>query len=239
MAATPSTAASAKPPEQTGGTRAPEGITRFLFLLRWIIGYGKTLADTFHQCAPDAGLRHFVSTRFRTSDLNQVFARIKRGLMLALALEAKLVKRAETGRDIAEAPVRYSTPATQRSDTPRKRTAARRTNVIDLPLDRLPTAEEIAEELRCRPLGAILVDICRDLGIVPGDLTREQYDELLQMVTRYGGSMVVLLFKDLKIRLQQRIAAELGSAKSAPADTGSPRDEAICPTGPPPVAQAA
>lgn len=242
MPSTPATAkpaAPAKPPEHTGGVVVPEGIARFLTLLRWIIGYGKTLADTFHQHAPDASLRRFVDSRFRTSDLNVVFARLRRGLLLALALEDRLVRRAAAGRDIVETPVRSPRPGTKRSGPPRKRGMVRRSNVIDLPLDRLPTAEEIADELRRRPVGAVLVDICRCLGILPGDLTHAQQDELLQLVTRYGGSMVVLLFKDLKARVRRLIAAELREAEPAPAATGAPANEAARPTGPPSVAQAA
>lgn len=235
----PSSAEPAKPPEHTGGKVVPEGIARFLTLLHWIIGYGKTLADTFHQHASDACLREFVDSRFRTTDLNVVFARIKRGLMLALALEKKLLRRAATGRDIVETPVRSSMPATRRSGTPRQRGTVRRTNVIDLPLDRLPTAEEIADELRRRPFGAVLVDICRCLGILPGDLTNAQQDELLHMVTRYGGSMFVLVFKDLKARLQRRIAEERVEAESASLEVGSTGNEVACPTGPPHATQAA
>ena len=36
-------------------------------------------------------------------------------------------------------------------------------------LARLPTPAEIAAEVRRRPIGAVLADICRDLGIMPSD----------------------------------------------------------------------
>src|SRR4029077_20405902 len=39
-------------------------------------------------------------------------------------------------------------------------------------LARLPTEEEIAEAVRRRPIGAVIVDICCDLGIAPGRLDR-------------------------------------------------------------------
>ncbi|HET8995085.1 MAG TPA: hypothetical protein VFN42_00310, partial [Acetobacteraceae bacterium] len=157
MTIEPSTAAPTKPPGQTGGRAVPEGITRVLVLLRWIIGYGRNLADTFHQRAADAAFRDFAAIRFHTPDLNAIFARVRRGLMLALALEAKLLKRAATGRELVEAPVRSGTPPARPSGTARKPHAARRSKLIDLPLDHLPTAQQIADELRRRPLGAILV----------------------------------------------------------------------------------
>ena len=171
MHTTPSTAEPAKTPDQTGGSAvAPEAITRFLFLLRGIVGYGKTLADTFHQRAADADFRAFVTTRFHTSDLNAIFARIRRGLMLAAGLEAKLAQRAAAGRDLTPAPDRPYTPRRPGSGSKRRRPAVRHTNIVDLPLDRLPTAEQIAEELRRRPVGAVLADICRDLRPLPGAL---------------------------------------------------------------------
>lgn len=159
--------------------------------------------------------------------------------MLALALEAKLLKRAATGRELVEAPVRSGTPAARRPGTARKPRAARRTNLIDLPLDRLPTAQQIAEELRRRPLGAILVDICRDLGITQDEMRGAQWQELVQTIIRYGGNMVVLCFKDMKTRLRQRFAEELGGAKTTPVNRRAARQSAASPTGPPPLAQAA
>jgi hypothetical protein len=43
--------------------------------------------------------------------------------------------------------------------------------------------------VRRRPVGAVIVDICRDLGIAPGDLDRAFWDELRHAIIAYGGSL--------------------------------------------------
>ena len=60
-------------------------------------------------------------------------------------------------------------------------------------LARLPTEEEIAAEVRRRPVGAVIVDICRDLGIAPGQLDRAFWDELSHAIIAYGGSLAGFL----------------------------------------------
>jgi hypothetical protein len=47
---------------------------------------------------------------------------------------------------------------------------------------RLPTEEEIAAEVRRRPVGAVIADICRDLGIAPGRLDPAFWRELSHAV---------------------------------------------------------
>ena len=236
MTAAPSAAEPTKPPEQTGGGGVPDGIAGLLCLLRWIIGYGRNLAETLHQRT--GADFHAFALRYRRPDFNEILARIRRGLMIAAALEGKLLKRAATGRDVAPVENRYPQPRTGRSGTDRKQARRRHVNFVDMPPDRLPTAEEIAAELRRRPIGAVLVDICRDLGIGPGDLTKQQWDDLQRAIIEYGGYVTVLFFKESELRLQPLLAALRGET-SVPAATGSPGNAAARPTGPPDLAMAA
>ena len=218
-------------PASVAPATAPARVTRFLLLLRWIISYGTDLASTIHQRAARPDFKYFAS-RFRHADLALILARIRRGLMLAGALQAKLDDRAARGRDIAPVPVRFPTPRAPCSAQPRQPRAPRRTNIIDLPLDRLPTAEEIAEELRRRPLGAILADICRDLGLMPGDLTGAMWADLRDTVIEYGGNLVTLVFKGFKdSRRDSRAAPEFGGFHPAPPVTHA-ASPVLC-TGPP------
>ena len=60
-------------------------------------------------------------------------------------------------------------------------------------LARLPTADEIAAEVRSRPIGAIIADICRDLGIAPGDLDGAFWDELNLAIISYGGTIAGII----------------------------------------------
>ena len=221
------------PAPQTSAAQvtAPKGVACFLILLRWIIGYGQELATALREGTIGSEFERVV-WRYRTSDLTTILARIQRGLMLAAGLQDRLVQRAATGRDLTPAPYRYPQPGTRRQGNAQRRRAPRQTNIIDLPLDRLPSAEQIASELRRRPAGAVLVDICRDLGIHPGDLPPELREALHTIVRRYGGCMVVLMFKDMGDDLRRRIAAEMQRAKDARAAV-APAPTPEFSTGPP------
>jgi hypothetical protein len=67
-------------------------------------------------------------------------------------------------------------------------------------LARLPTEEEIAAEVRRRPVGAVIVDICCDLGIAPGHLDAEFWGEIRHAIMMYGGSLASFV-QDLDDRL--------------------------------------
>ena len=47
--------------------------------------------------------------------------------------------------------------------------------------------------MRRRPIGAVIVDICHDLGITPGQLDRAFWDELSHAIIAYGGSLAGFL----------------------------------------------
>jgi len=68
----------------------------------------------------------------------------------------------------------------------------------DSSLDRLPTPEEemfaeIVEKDRDRPIGAILLDICRDLGIVPAQMDPALWAELRRAISLHGGDPTPLV----------------------------------------------
>ena len=176
------------------GGGAPSGIARILNMLRWIIACGQEFASIVQQRAATPRLAA-MTRRFRTTDLAVILARITRGLLLAGSLEARLAQRAGGGRDVTPSPTRTPSPRPRPTGTPARPRAAPHTNIIDLPLDRLPTAEEIATEFRRRPIGAVIVDICRDLGIMPGDMTGSQWEEFVLTIATFGGNLSVILFK--------------------------------------------
>src|SRR6185312_12221794 len=128
-----------------------------LSLLRRLIDYGQDLARSVRQRAA-AGTLFTVALQFGTRDVALILARITRGLMLANALEARLLSR-PVRRDAVPAPV--CTPAVRApADRPRR---TPRQAVPHRALPDLPTAEEIAAALRHRPAAAVIADICRDL----------------------------------------------------------------------------
>lgn len=215
-------AATAGPPQDQPGVSAyavprpsvPE-LASLLVLVRWIIDYALDLAATIHQRAARPEFRYFAQ-RYRNGDLIVIILRIKRGLMLAAGLEQYLEAREATGRELGMAPLRVpaerkSGTASDAGDAPDTDRAPRRTNIIDLPLDRLPTAEEIAEELRHRPVGAVLVDICRDLGLVENDLPPELARILRDTIMLCGGRLATLHGKEFDDYLRDnRVALESG-----------------------------
>jgi hypothetical protein len=154
-------------------------------LLGWVILHGHDLAQKLHQRAGTTPA-YVLRTAFGTTDLPAILRRITRGIMLAVALHERLERRAARGRDITPAPVRFPSPrkpATPLPRTPRAKPQAARDVVA------LPTPQEIAALLRRKPLGAMIVDICHDLGIMPGNVDPELWRELRDAIVEYGGSL--------------------------------------------------
>ncbi len=176
----------------------PPRIGQVLGLLGKLITYGKNLADTLRQHAPDPLLLPcfaFVASVFGTADPALILARITRGLLRAAALEARLSQRAARGRDLRPSAIRMPSAREPRAtDEPAALPATlARTPAQHSDPARLPTAEEIAAEVRRRPIGAVLVDICHDLGIVPGQMNRASWDELCREIIEYGGNLAALV----------------------------------------------
>ena len=176
---------------QTSGlNHPPTGLDRLLFVVRWLVAHGRELAATIHQRAARPDFPDFAS-RFGTADLALILARITRGLRRATALEAALLRRVEKHQ--GDAPASSSLhPSGPRSPQPSATRARCDLDADDTALlARLPSEQEIADEIRRRPIGAVIVDICHDLGICPGHLPRDFFDELRRTIDRYGGSSLV------------------------------------------------
>jgi hypothetical protein len=201
----------------------PSRSGRLLSLVRKLIDYGTALVATVRQRVASDPI--FARTSFGTADLAVIFARIARGLHLAQALEARVLRRAAwldkepRPRTARPAPRPPASPAAQPSD-PR--------------LAHLPTAEQIAARLatgldpvvRRRPIGAIIADIYRDLGILP---SHPLWREVQQAMREFGGSLGRLL-RDILDR-----AFPLQPPTEAPAMQAAPPGTALAPpgTGPP------
>ena len=129
-----------------------------------------------------------VTRHFGTIDIGEILARITRGLLRAAALETRLTSRLA---HLPVAPTALSAPAqapaARRADP---WTAA--TRAADPGLACLPTPGDIAAEVRRRPVGAVIADICRDLGIVPSN---PLWRELSLAIIENSGNLATL-FKD-------------------------------------------
>jgi hypothetical protein len=180
------------PPRAEPRRPVPPKIARVLSLVLRLTAYGKNLADTLQQHAAAPHLLPcfaFVANIFGTTDLALILARITRGLLRAAALEARLRQRAR-GPDLQSAPRR---PPSKRKPRPAKLAAPPGQPAQDA---YVPTPEEIVAKDRRRPIGAVLVDICLDLGIVPAQMG----GELRCVIIGHGGSLARYLVRQDKQR---------------------------------------
>jgi len=149
-----------------------------------LIAYGNNLAETLDNHASQPHLLPFfgfVATMFRSKNVAQILARIRRGLLRAALLEERLRKCADRGRDIQ--PVRIRAP---RQRKPRAaKPAASLAHDPRLP----PTDQQVAAQVRHRSIGAVLVDICIDLGIIAGQMDPASWNERGQALSLYGGDL--------------------------------------------------
>jgi hypothetical protein len=175
----------------------PNRLSGLLTLVRELIDYGRQLATTFRGNPHPLG----------AGDIALILARITRGLLRAEALEARLIRSAARP-DPAPAPPRA--PSHRRS--PPARAAAQPPDAANPQLARLPTAEQIAAEVRRRPIGAVIADICRDLGIMPD---HPLWRELQLVIIRHGGSLARLV-KDILRHAFERPASVWPAAPLQP-----------------------
>src|SRR5271166_1235855 len=185
-------------------TTEPSRSGRLLNLVRKLIGYGRELAATI--CPRTAAEPIFAIVRFGTINLELILARIARGLHLAQALEARVLQRA-AHLDARPAPGRARSAARAPAAAPRA------AEPIDPSLAHLPTAEQIAAEVRRRPIGAVIADICRDLGITG---SHPLWRELQLLIIRHGGSFARLVIDLLRQAFPCSVQAAAPAAFSPP-----------------------
>jgi hypothetical protein len=227
MSAAPATAAlpnNPDPPQDpaTANTPAPTRTGHLIGFLHKLIDYGRSLTRLVQQHA-DTPVPSAVAGMFGTLNAALILMRIVRGLRLAAALETRLL--AHPLREGA-APVLVQAPP-DRAPRPQP-TRPRPSRAMTCHLPDMPTAEEIAEAARHRPIGAVVADICRDLGITQ---SHPLWGEAMMVVTEFGGNLVTLV-KDIVDRLcwwERDPAAFEQFGWSAPDSPAA----AACGTGPP------
>lgn len=178
------------PPEPGPATVAPGRFAPLLSLVRRLIDYGKQLATALQAPTPATDLDEVAAT-FGSYDFGQIIASIIRGLNRAHALATKL-EHLDARPQPAPRPEAVPAPPRPRaaaSATPRagKRAAS--------PI-RIPTPEQIAKQVRSNPIGVVLADICRELGILP---RHPLWRELQLAIITYNGSLARLC-RDIGLR---------------------------------------
>ena len=209
----------------------PSRSAALLHFVRAMIDFGRQRLAAIRS-QPDPEESHDIACAFGTFNVAVIVARILRGLRLAAALEDRVTAAAP--RIDADVRPRARAAATGRSPRPPRKPKLSDAEDNAALLDRLPTDREIAEMVRGRTIGAVLVDICADLGI---GFDHPLWHELRWIVVDHDGQIESVL-----MRTFQRINdASLDSEKYlAPDFVLYPEPQQICDTtGPPPLSLAA
>jgi hypothetical protein len=205
----------------------PSRSGRLLALVRKLVDYGKQLATSFRERPTPNSPRH-LERLYGTSDIAVILARIAQGLLRARYLEEKITT---TAARLDAEPRPKPTPSPRASRTvpcaaqpraPSHQPEPQPTDTAAL-LARLPTADQIAAKVRRQKIGAVLADICRDLGIPP---SHPLWDELHRAINEYGGNFSRLYFDWLEQAFPIRHILARYKAKPdvppEPASTGPP-----------------
>ena len=189
-----------EPASQPNPDRAEEpvsGARRFAGFLRRVIDCGKQLVIAVRLRAHRPDFPRFTrpfGTNYLPHILRRIHAAIHRAIMLEQrALQQDGLRSPPPVR--ARAPSAGKTPdkthAARRDDTPpaSKRTVPPARPSGDPHYADWPSREKLAAELRRRPIAAVLMDICRDLGITPH---HPLWDEMSRVIAAHGGSVEAL-----------------------------------------------
>jgi hypothetical protein len=153
---------------------------RLLALVRKLIDYGTQLAATIRTRPADSDPID-LRCQFFTTDIALILARIKQGLLRAGLLQERIARVAPR-LDAEPKPKPAPSP---REAHPSPGRSQAQTAAPNPALGNLPTAEEIAEKVRRQPIGRVLADICRDLGLYPA---HPLWRELGLAINEFGGS---------------------------------------------------
>lgn len=138
---------------------------------------------------------------FGTDHLPTILHRMQRGLLRALALQEYLLARAARGRNLRFAwppcvalqphhrPPAKPAPGPRPAPVHPRRPDPALLDPGDPAASRLPTQEDLAAEVRRRPVGRTIASICMDLGIAPGLCDGDFWNQVEKALRRYGGSL--------------------------------------------------
>ena len=189
VSATTSVASPAPDPDRAGPDTLPR-VGRLLRIVRRLVAYGTNLVATLQQ-GSSAHRRDMAMIAFGTTDIARIIARIKCGLLRAAGLETRLNGYVKRGRDMEPPAERLSTACMRKAASDDAMPKGTRSEV----LADLPSAEEIAAQVRSRPIGTVIGDILRDFGMAPGAMDGALWDELWAAVLDCGIDLTGFLRK--------------------------------------------
>ena len=184
--------------EDRSSTPMPSCIATLLNVVRVLLGYGKHLDRTLPTQAEHPRFPT-LATGFGTYDLRRILAHVQRGILRAMMLERFLLARAAQGRDIE--PVQPPAPAEPEEiealemklrapSQPRLPSVGRGPRVDpDDPMHfSMPTLKELEAQVRSRPVGQTIAEICMDLGIAANVCDGGFWNEIYLTIAHFGGS---------------------------------------------------
>jgi hypothetical protein len=196
----------------------PACIAVLLQTVRIMLGFGRHLAETATHRSASADFNP-IAACFGTGRLCAILAHLQRGLLRATALERVLLARAARGHDIGfGAPRERATgepaaPADPPAEPPAEPPAAGQSaepQAARKPAARpsrpagwndpelfMPTLEELEAQVRRRPLGRTLVEICLDLAVVPCFCASPFWNLLFDSIRLRGGSIATLMVEKM------------------------------------------
>jgi hypothetical protein len=189
--ATLAVASTAPDPDRAGADAFPR-VGCLLNIVRRLVAYGTTLIGAL-QPGGSAYHRAVAMTAFGTKDIALIVARIKCGVLRAAGLEARLNQCVARGHDL---PLPSARPSTSRAQPASADAPPRPARAEVLAL--LPSAEEIARQVRTRSIGTVIADICRDLGLQPGMMDGALWQELMEAAIDCGIELAGLIRNDVK-----------------------------------------
>ena len=181
MSASASTAALAQSPDPHQDQADTPARTRLRHILRKLIAHAEHLTWDLTR-RPTGMAVLWITVRFATKDIPLILARITRGLRLAAALHATLPRpQREHQREHQREQPAPAERKRRTRPTPQSCNHELCNHADSGAPIALPTSEEIAAQLRNRPIGEILTEICLALGILTEDpLWRELESVLLE-----------------------------------------------------------
>jgi len=185
-----------------------------------VVGHCSGRATPSLRNAPPRQLREIFGreTIYRNRNAVQTNPATSQGLLRAGLLQERITRDAPR-LDAAPKPARTPSPREPREAQPSRPRSQTPTASFNPALANLPTAEEIAERVRTQPIGRVLADICRDLGLYPA---HPLWSELGLAINEFGGSWLRLAMDHLnQVAPIAHIAARL-KAERAAASTGPP-----------------
>jgi hypothetical protein len=209
---TPSVASPPDPAQDHPAATAPTHIEILLHAVGILLTYGQHLIDTVRQRAAAPNFSA-IAACFGTDNLATILAHLNRGILRATALERVLLARAAAGKDIDIVMRRTRAPETESAPTgvqpaqvteylPARKHAPRPSRPAGWndPELFMPTLEDLERQVRRRPVGRTIFDICLDLAVVPGFCHSGFWNELFEVMTCFGGSIDKLMREKIRRR---------------------------------------